>query len=152
MATDARPIWGLTCILPLLLPALTACMPRAAAELTPADGRSLYEANCAACHGASGKGDGPVAATLETPPADLTRIAARRGGVWPVLEVMSIIDGYTQATNPRPDMPVLSEISEGPTVAFDSGNGLTTQVPARLLAVADYLETIQSPPPERYVP
>jgi mono/diheme cytochrome c family protein len=35
-------------------------------------GRELYETNgCANCHGRSGKGDGPAAATLPTKPADL---------------------------------------------------------------------------------
>jgi putative copper export protein/mono/diheme cytochrome c family protein len=36
------------------------------------DGATLYPANCAACHGANGHGDGPAAATLPVPPADLT--------------------------------------------------------------------------------
>jgi mono/diheme cytochrome c family protein len=34
-------------------------------------GARLYEANCAACHGSRGAGDGPVAAGLSPPPADL---------------------------------------------------------------------------------
>ena len=37
-----------------------------------AHGANLYPANCAACHGADGKGDGPAAAGLAEPPADLT--------------------------------------------------------------------------------
>lgn len=35
-------------------------------------GAALYAENCAACHGASGRGDGPAAAGLPTRPADLT--------------------------------------------------------------------------------
>ena len=34
-------------------------------------GRLLYQQQCATCHGASGLGDGPQAATLKPPPADL---------------------------------------------------------------------------------
>jgi copper transport protein len=33
-------------------------------------GGLLYQANCQQCHGPDGRGDGPVAATLEVPPAD----------------------------------------------------------------------------------
>jgi putative copper resistance protein D len=37
-----------------------------------ARGAPLYFANCAVCHGASGEGNGPLAATLSIRPADLT--------------------------------------------------------------------------------
>jgi copper transport protein len=35
-------------------------------------GREIYQANCAQCHGAGGRGDGPVAAALMPRPLDLT--------------------------------------------------------------------------------
>ncbi|MGQ0704032.1 MAG: FTR1 family protein [Gemmatimonadales bacterium] len=41
-----------------------------------ARGREVYQTNCAACHGATGRGDGPVAATLSPRPADLANPAA----------------------------------------------------------------------------
>lgn len=37
-----------------------------------AAGKALFEANCASCHGTSGKGDGPVGAALNPPPRDFT--------------------------------------------------------------------------------
>jgi putative copper export protein/mono/diheme cytochrome c family protein len=36
------------------------------------EGASLYPANCASCHGQDGRGAGPLATTLDVPPADLT--------------------------------------------------------------------------------
>jgi copper transport protein len=35
-----------------------------------ASGKALYEQNCATCHGATGRGDGPLAAALNPRPAD----------------------------------------------------------------------------------
>lgn len=40
-------------------------------------GKKLFQANCISCHGATGKGDGPVAAALNPKPADLTAMAGR---------------------------------------------------------------------------
>lgn len=37
-----------------------------------AQGKQIYEDRCAACHGASGQGDGPAAAVLNPKPANLT--------------------------------------------------------------------------------
>jgi mono/diheme cytochrome c family protein len=40
-----------------------------------AAGQALYSANCASCHGPTGKGDGPVGLTLNPRPADLSQHA-----------------------------------------------------------------------------
>jgi mono/diheme cytochrome c family protein len=37
-----------------------------------ADGKKVFEANCATCHGAAGKGDGAAAAALNPKPRNLT--------------------------------------------------------------------------------
>jgi mono/diheme cytochrome c family protein len=47
--------------------------PRSAESV--ARGRTLFEQHCAACHGASGHGDGPAAASLATPMDDLSDLA-----------------------------------------------------------------------------
>jgi high-affinity iron transporter len=40
---------------------------------TPAErGRALYTAKCQACHGPTGKGDGPASTALPEPPADFS--------------------------------------------------------------------------------
>ncbi len=44
------------------------------------EGKSVYQANCASCHGPQGGGDGPQAGSLSTPPGnlgDLEKMAAR---------------------------------------------------------------------------
>lgn len=131
----------------IVLMGLQACSPTSSNT-----GRTIYADKCVACHGAKGKGDGELAALLETRPADLTRIAARRDGVWPMLEVMSIIDGYSTRYQPGSEMPIYDEFLEGNLVTFDTGNGVPQRTPAGLLAIAHYLETIQDPKPDRMVP
>ena len=56
-----------------LIAAALAIAPLAAhAAGDAAKGKVLFEANCATCHGTSGKGDGPVGAALQPPPRDFT--------------------------------------------------------------------------------
>ena len=56
-------------------------------------GKKEYVANCASCHGASGKGDGPNAAYLNRKAADLTTLAKNNGGVLPIARLYESIDG-----------------------------------------------------------
>ena len=56
-------------------------------------GEELFQRFCAACHGAQGRGDGPVASTLSVLVPDLTRLAQRRGDTFPAAEIREIIDG-----------------------------------------------------------
>jgi mono/diheme cytochrome c family protein len=70
-------------------------------------GAALYQTSCAGCHGANATGNGPITPVIGVAPPDLTRIAARRGGTFPELEVWRIIDGQADlsAHGPR-HMPV----------------------------------------------
>ena len=118
---------------------LLACAPPP--EVT---GRSLYGEFCVSCHGAEGRGDGPAADGLDRKPADLTRIAARNGGVYPLAGVISTIDGYTRAREDNLTMPEFGVMLEdGPLVMIDTGDGIRTPTPERLLALAEYIRTLQ---------
>lgn len=138
--------------LTIIAPAVAVLVLQACAPTSPNTGRSMFVDKCAVCHGTSGKGDGPIASELESIPPDLTQIAARRDGVWPMLEVMSIIDGYSTRYLPGTEMPIYDEFLEGNLVTFDTGNGVQQKTPAGLLAIARYLETIQEPVPDRFTP
>ncbi len=56
-------------------------------------GDNLYKAYCASCHGSDGRGNGPMAAWMKVTPPDLTRIAARNGGEFPLARIDRIISG-----------------------------------------------------------
>ena len=56
-------------------------------------GEELFQRFCAACHGAEGRGDGPVAGSLATLVPDLTRLSQRHGNRFPAAEVREIVDG-----------------------------------------------------------
>jgi mono/diheme cytochrome c family protein len=73
--------------LALALPAVAAAQNKTPkVEMRPApvvdasDGALMYQSYCAACHGKTGRGDGPAAVALETKPTDLTQLFARHGG------------------------------------------------------------------------
>ena len=95
---------------PTLASLLAATLLTACASQPPSGakaGAALYQTSCAGCHGADAKGNGAVGPVIGTRPPDLTRIAARRGGNFPELEVFRIIDGQADlsAHGPR-HMPV----------------------------------------------
>lgn len=67
--------------------------PKSAPLIDSIQGPDLYKAYCASCHGAGAKGDGAMTASLKVKPSDLTRIAARNGGTFPLMRIESIISG-----------------------------------------------------------
>ena len=120
---------------------LAACVP---AEPAPVSGRARYSEFCQVCHGAGGKGDGPLAKDLSKRPADLTRISERNGGVFPLIKVMSVIDGYTRKNDHGSIMPEMGlQFQGGRMTRIDTGDGIETPVPEALLALAEYLRTLQ---------
>ncbi len=106
-------------------------------------GRANYNSLCAGCHGPTGKGDGPAAAGLAERPADLTQISARNGGVYPLVEVMAKIDGYAKGEPHYGAMPAFWPLLEGRTVLVETDEGVLTPTPEPLLALAEYIETLQ---------
>ncbi|HEY0846243.1 MAG TPA: c-type cytochrome [Noviherbaspirillum sp.] len=72
----------------------------------PDAGQIEFQTSCASCHGAAGKGDGPVAAQLRTAPPDLTVLAKNNGGVFPFAKVYDVIEGADVAAHGTREMPV----------------------------------------------
>ena len=120
---------------------LAACTMQAPQEVS---GRALYQDYCQTCHGESGKGDGPAASALKKRPANLTTIAKRNGGAFPLVKVMSTIDGYTRRNDHGSIMPEMGPVIEGgQTVMITTDDGIETPVPEPLLALAQYVASLQ---------
>lgn len=62
-------LWALLVLIGLVL------SPLYAQDYPPDDarGKAVYERHCQSCHGLSGRGDGPAAASLKVPPANFQR-------------------------------------------------------------------------------
>ena len=114
-----------------------------AKEQRAGEGRALFASDCASCHGLTADGGGPVAPYLDPKPPDLRRIAARRGGVFPQIEIEQIIDGRAPiASHGTRQMPVWG-------ASFREETELNEQTEARVrervVLLVDYLESIQLP-------
>ncbi len=120
--------------------ALAGCAPE---ERVPS-GHALYGQHCAACHGADGRGDAQVARALAVEMPDLGTLSARAGGTFPLVAVMSKVDGYARGVGGGgSQMPELGHLLDGPLVRVDTGDGRMTPTPAKLVAIAEYLRTLQ---------
>jgi mono/diheme cytochrome c family protein len=133
-----------------LAPGLAACGGGRAPEPAPSPppdavlaelGREVFLRRCASCHGEDGRGDGPVSGALRTPPADLARIAARRGGAFPKGEIARFVDGrFTVQAHGTREMPVWGErLGEQIPEAGVSEEVVRGQIGV----VVEYLQTIQ---------
>ena len=130
-------------LLPFLALAIAGCTPEPKAVGTDVEtGAMLFAANCAACHGADGRGAGPASLGLGEAPPDLTRLTRQNKGRFPRAYVMEIIAGKVGADHPTAAMPEFGTADLGRLVTVQS-DGKEITVPAGMLAVANYIESIQ---------
>jgi mono/diheme cytochrome c family protein len=92
-------------------------------------GKTAYLSSCAACHGAEAKGDGFLNSVLKVPAPDLTTLAKRNDGTFPIAAVTEIVDGrmFIAAHGSR-EMPIW---------------GFDAMVRNRISIIVDYLSRIQ---------
>ncbi|WP_376871748.1 c-type cytochrome [Albirhodobacter sp. R86504] len=109
-------------------------------------GAQDYEAYCMSCHG-DGVSAGEVATQAGFAPTQLAYLAKNNGGTFPKARVMSKTYGYEQhgtiAGASAGDMPSFAALMDGETIPYDSGDGIETPTPARLVQLAEYIEAMQ---------
>ena len=122
---------------------LGTASPALAADYVQMSGKELYQRFCAACHGAEGRGDGPVAGSFKVEVPDLTSIARRSRGVFPRERVARIIDGrFIVGAHGTRTMPVWGEDLSRLELGNPEAERATRIVIGRL---ADYVWQLQKP-------
>ena len=124
-----------------------ADMPLAPPRASPAGeppasavaGAYTYKSHCVTCHGVDGKGNGPLAGNLRYHPPDLTLLARRNGGSYPLEKVARIVDGREPLKgHGGPDMPVWGDAFKSADTGYDD-----RLVREKVRLVSEYLRTLQ---------
>jgi mono/diheme cytochrome c family protein len=131
-------------IIPLAATAAITLTPLPAAAQDAEAGRLLYRDFCAACHGATARGDGVMRPVLTLAPPDLTRLAG--DGAFPVLRIAEQIDGRRPMAAHGGDMPIFGRWFEGdgPDVALPGPGGQPVLMSRPVADLVTYLQSIQS--------
>jgi len=108
-------------------------------RVDPTDGKQMYSSYCAPCHGADGRGNGPVARALKQQPSDLTVLAKSNGGKFPDDHVTSVLQfGSDLPAHGSAQMPVW-----GPLLGkINTGHSQETAL--RIANLSRYLQSIQA--------
>jgi hypothetical protein len=118
-------------------------------------GKTEYQSSCAACHGIDAKGNGPVSKELKTRPTDLTVLAKKNNGVFPLNTVYEIIDGRNSmiSSHGTREMPIWGyrftppqafRLKKADDYIYLPSDSPEAAIHIRILAVIDYLNRIQA--------
>jgi mono/diheme cytochrome c family protein len=131
----------------MVLPSKSFGQDQEASPGADSSGEHAFQLYCSNCHGDGGRGDGPMALNLMVPPADLTKLSERNGGVFPRERLQAVIDGREALKNHGDrEMPVWGlwfKIEAEEDLGGAEGDEGTVQ--RRITALIDFLETLQSP-------
>ena len=124
---------------------MLACATAAVAQAQKIDlGKREFDNKCAVCHGKDGKGKGPYAEQLKRPLPDLTTMARRNGGVFPVSKTYETIEGAGGGHGTR-EMPVwgmdytIQAAEQLPDLPYNQA----VYVRTRIMSLLEYLNTLQ---------
>lgn len=108
-------------------------------------GKVEFETRCAACHGVNGKGSGPVTDLLRKSPPDLTLLAKRNNGVFPMARLYDAITGDAIAAHGTRDMPVWGRVyrEDAATYYMELPYDPEAYTRAQVLMLLEYIHRLQ---------
>ena len=108
-------------------------------QTAPNNGKQMYTNYCAPCHGADGKGSGPVASSLKARPTDLTELSKNNNGKFPDTHIVAILQfGADVPSHGSATMPVW-----GPILGTMNKSNIQDKQ-LRISNLTRYLQTIQA--------
>ncbi|UWR25419.1 cytochrome c [Sulfitobacter sp. S223] len=105
-------------------------------------GAALYDQHCAVCHGADGRGKGPLAAALILQPPSLRDLSERHDG-FPTRRVVMRIDGSDPLVSHGSPMPVYGEFFAGDDTILKTESGQPVMTSRAIVDLVAYLRGIQ---------
>jgi mono/diheme cytochrome c family protein len=112
----------------------------------PVSGQEEFRQHCAACHGLTGLGDGPVGPLLKTPAPNLALITERNGGKFPFQKIYETISGVgVISAHGSRDMPLWGEryMKDAAPVTPDQAEITKRLIEERILSLVYYIGTLQ---------
>lgn len=111
-------------------------------------GQFEYSNSCVQCHGAAGKGDGPLVSFMTGTMPDLTQLQKNNGGVFPVTRVFGVIDGSAAAgPHGTSEMPAWGQRYRKSAPEWLGYQGAPGEAEAlarlRVLALVEYVASLQ---------
>jgi mono/diheme cytochrome c family protein len=132
---------GLAAIAAVVSLPLAAQETRSPAQIDQSvnNGSDLFRRYCASCHGATARGDGPLADAMRRRPPNLTELRKRNPTAYSSDLVYRIIDGREKVRgHGGPDMPVW-----GDAFSRSLEGSSEDAIRARIQGLVDFLESIQ---------
>jgi mono/diheme cytochrome c family protein len=135
--------WLVLTSMTLAMAVLSPSLAFAQQKLGAPPGKGSYLRYCASCHGDDGKGDGPYAPVLKLKPADLTQLAKKNNGVFPVGRVTRILDGSEEIPGHGSRQKPVWGHPFGAGEEAAGGNAAPTVARERIELLLRYLNSIQ---------
>ncbi len=109
-------------------------------QTSAASGKEMFNAYCAPCHGADGKGNGPAAAAMKSTPTDLSQLTYKHDGKYPASFLAGVLrfGSSPNSAHGSADMPVWGPLFR----SLDKYHDSVEQ--QRVSNLVSYIETLQA--------